>query len=223
LGTNSVIATVDQNNALTTIRNSEVCSDSTNVMALECARRRKRLFKGNNQPVEEIKLCASHRLLRPQAPDLPAVFPHFRIFTLCTAGRDQGSYRFETAALLEHLDYYIRLCQATRQAGFKLGAIRVTLTAFDESRYDLLKVQVLDLLAQRYPEITIGFDQERQSGRGYYSGAGFHLYLSDTSGQDYFLADGGFTDWTQQLLSNRKERLFISGLGSERFVFCFGG
>jgi len=34
--------------------------------------------------------------------------------------------------------------------------------------------------------------------------------------------DGGFTDWTQQLLSNRKERLLISGMGSERFVFCFG-
>jgi|GEM_PF-4488011 len=38
---------------------------------------------------------------------------------------------------------------------------------------------------------------------------------------DYFLVDGGFTDWTQKLLSNRKERLLISGLGSERLLTCF--
>jgi hypothetical protein len=31
------------------------------------------------------------------------------------------------------------------------------------------------------------------------------------------LVDGGFTTWTQQPLSNRKERLLISGLGIERF------
>jgi len=35
------------------------------------------------------------------------------------------------------------------------------------------------------------------------------------------LVDGGFTTWTQQLLSNRKERLMTSGLGSERFCACF--
>ena len=27
------------------------------------------------------------------------------------------------------------------------------------------------------------------------------------------IADGGFVDWTQQLLGNRKERLLISGFG----------
>ena len=30
------------------------------------------------------------------------------------------------------------------------------------------------------------------------------------------LADGGVVDWTQQLLSNAKERLVISGIGSDR-------
>jgi hypothetical protein len=32
------------------------------------------------------------------------------------------------------------------------------------------------------------------------------------------LVDGGSTDWTQQLLGNRKERLLISGLGLERLA-----
>jgi hypothetical protein len=34
-------------------------------------------------------------------------------------------------------------------------------------------------------------------------------------------ADGGFTNWTQQYLSNRKEQLLISAFGSERFVYGF--
>ena len=48
------------------------------------------------------------------------------------------------------------------------------------------------------------------------------MYARDKIDTDYFLVDGGFTDWTQQLLSNRKERLLISGMGSERFVSVFG-
>jgi hypothetical protein len=48
------------------------------------------------------------------------------------------------------------------------------------------------------------------------------MYARDQVGTDYFIVDGGFTDWTQQLLSNRKERLLISGMGSERFVSLFG-
>jgi hypothetical protein len=35
------------------------------------------------------------------------------------------------------------------------------------------------------------------------------------------LIDGGFTTWTQLLLSNRKERLLISGLGTERLCSQF--
>lgn len=31
--------------------------------------------------------------------------------------------------------------------------------------------------------------------------------------QEIDIADGGFTDWTQQLLNNKKERLLISGFG----------
>src|SRR5436305_1563893 len=37
LGTNSVVAPVDQNITVATIRNTEVVSDATNVLALECA------------------------------------------------------------------------------------------------------------------------------------------------------------------------------------------
>ena len=32
------------------------------------------------------------------------------------------------------------------------------------------------------------------------------------------MADGGSTDWTQRLLSDRAERLFTSGIGLERLI-----
>ncbi|MBW4623765.1 MAG: GNAT family N-acetyltransferase [Cyanosarcina radialis HA8281-LM2] len=217
LGTNSIVTPLDQNQTVTTIRNSEVCSDSTNVLALECARRRrdrKRRAEGDT------KLCASHRLLRPQAPDLPGTFPHFRIFSLVTAGRDRGSYRFEIAALTEHLEFYLRLLQLAQQSGFPLAAIRIQLTIFDEIRSETLKTEVLDKLSPQYAAVELGCTLQRQE-RSYYTGVRFGIYAKDRTDTEYFLADGGFTDWTQQLLSDRKERLLISGLGSERFISCF--
>jgi hypothetical protein len=221
LGTSSVVAPVHQDNAVTTIRNTEVCSDSTNVLALECARRRRASYRGNSRPEADTNLCASHRLLRPHLPENSASFPHFRVFSLCTAGRDRGSYGFETAALREHLDFYLRLLHSAGQAGFGLEAVRTNLTVFDASRYPILEANVLEGLSHRYPDVEFMLDQEQGSGQGYYSGVRFKIYARDRAGTEYFLVDGGFTDWTQQLLSNRKERLLISGMGSERFVSLF--
>ena len=39
-----------------------------------------------------------------------------------------------------------------------------------------------------------------------------------TDGSRANLSDGGMTDWTARLLADRKERLLISGLGSERLI-----
>ena len=43
LGTSSAVASVSQNKVVSTVRNTEVVADSTNVLALECAIRRRRL------------------------------------------------------------------------------------------------------------------------------------------------------------------------------------
>lgn len=222
LGSNSVVATIDQNNAVTTSRNTEVCSDCTNVMALECAKRRREIVKHNPQAKDRIKLCTSQRLVRAQTFSGAATFAHFRVLALCTAGQDEGSRKFETGSLVEHIDFYIRLTQACRAEGYTVGRIMVTLTAFDERWQATLNTKVLEILAARYPAVDFAFDQTRETGRGYYYGAGFQVNMTDPSGEVYFIADGGFTDWTQQYLSNRKERLLISGFGSERFVYVFG-
>ena len=95
------------------------------------------------------------------------------------------------------------------------------MTAFHERRFEALSKKVLEPLAAKYQEIDFAFDQDRESGRSYYVDAGFQIYVSELSGTEYFIVDGGFTNWTQLLLNNRKERLLISGMGSERFLYCF--
>jgi hypothetical protein len=222
LGSNSALAPVSQNWMVSTIRNNEVCADATSVLALECARRRRALYRQVKRPVGATRLGASHRVLRAQRFAGPATFAHFRILSLCTAGRDRGSYRFEIDALTEQLEFYITLLNRARDGGFALGAVRVALTAFEGALYEPLQAGLLRPLAAAHPEVALGFDQKRTSGRGYYERTGFQIFARDGAGAEHFLVDGGFTDWTQQLLSNRKERLLTSGLGSERLVYVFG-
>lgn len=221
LGTVSVLATVDQNNTLTTVRNTEVCSDSTNMLALECARRRRSIQSNKARARERIKLCSSHRLLRSQAFEEPGTYPHFRLFGLCTSGRDEGSFIFETEALVEHIDYYIRLLMKARDLDLKTKALRVIFLVFDEDILKALSKKVHDPLSERYENVEYKIDQNCKEGYGYYLKVRFQIYVRDQDDTDYFLVDGGFTDWTQKCLSNRKERLLISGLGSERLLTCF--
>jgi hypothetical protein len=63
LGSCSVIGPVNQNNIVSTIRNTEVCADNTNMMALETVRRRRAM------PNQTVKLCSSQRVLRAQKFD----------------------------------------------------------------------------------------------------------------------------------------------------------
>lgn len=222
LGASSALSTVDQNWVVTTVRNTEVCADSTSVLALECARRRREAYRQRARPAEDTRLCASQRLLRAQVFEGPVSFAHFRLLSLCTAGRDRGAYGFEVKALLEHLRFYIKLLESAQAQGYGLESVRVTLTAFNLAMFEALESGVLLPLAAEFPAVAFGFDQARESGRGYYAGAGLQVHARDLAGTEYFLVDGGFTDWTQRLLSNRKERLLTSGMGSERFLLCFG-
>jgi len=151
----------------------------------------------------------------------PVSFSHFRVFSLCTSGRDRGNYGFETDALYEQVDFYLRLLSESRQLGFLVGQIRVTMTPFAGGKVDLLERDVIAKLAVKHGEVAFGIDQERQSGRGYYLWAGFQVNAVDPEGTERFLIDGGFTNWAETLMSNRKERLLISGMGTERFLICF--
>ena len=222
LGTNAAVATVDQNKVVTTIRNTEVVADATNVLALECASRRRRLLRVNLQNRECVRLCASHRVVRGQAYRTPGASPHFRLLGLCAAGRDEGSFQFETTSLVEQVTFYLHLLREATQLGYSLDRFRVTITDLEQGRREqTLKKQVLEPLTATYPGVLCELDPDRETGRGYYVGACFHVYATNLAGTEFELIDDGFTTWTQQLLSNTKERLLISGLGIERLYSQF--
>ena len=97
-------------------------SDSTNVLALECALRRRAALRAAARARERVRLCASHRLVRAQTFDSPAAFAHFRVFALCTAGRDEGWHRFELDSLAEQLGVYLRSLTALAGIGWPINS-----------------------------------------------------------------------------------------------------
>lgn len=223
LGTTSVLTSVSQNVAVATARNSEVVSDSTNVLALECALRRQARSRVRSGAGDRVRLCASHRLLRAQRFVGPKQFAHFRAFALGTAGRDEGNERFELDSLVEQLGFYLRFLAAGKDVGFPMNLPRIAVTDLTGHLLsERLQRDVLDPLAAGFPEARLGFDPDRASGRGYYEKTCFKVYATDPRGVEHELADGGFTDWTRTLLSDRKERLLISGIGTERICGLFG-
>jgi hypothetical protein len=222
LGATSVIAAVDQNSTIATIRNTELVSDSTNVMALECAVRRRALLKKKDSAGHPVRLCASHRLLRAQNYSRPDQVAHFRLFALCSAGRDTGSFHFEFTSLVEQLAFYLRLLAGLAETGYAFQDVRVNLTDLGSSTHPAgLRANVIEPLAAQFLDIKFDFDPDRAAGRDYYDRFCFDIYARDIEGTDHNLVDGGFTSWTQQLLNNRKERLLISGVGTERLCSLY--
>lgn len=219
LGTNSAIAPVDQNWSVATARNTEVVSDSTNVLALECAVQRQKLLRGNPRSTELVHLAASHRLLRAQRYEDPAARPHFAALALCSAGRDQGNLRFEFSMLGLHIRFYLNSLRS-----FLGPDIPLHLSATDfrlNPRHSLLEEQLFGPVRAEFHDVVCAIDVERTRGKGYYLDLCFHIHATHPSGQRLELVDGGVVDWTQRLLSNAKERLVISGIGSERLCSAF--
>jgi hypothetical protein len=220
LGTTSVVSALDQNWAVTTARNTEVVSDSTNVLAMECALRRRELLRQHPKSVETIHLAASHRLLRAQQYQNPGSVAHFGSFALCSAGRDPGNLQFELSTLRVHLGFYLTALRAF------LGPeapLQVSITDFHpDARLEWIEAQLLSVIRSEFEGVDFGFDQGRTKGKGYYLDLCFHIYATAASGQRLELVDGGSVNWTQKFLSSAKERLIISGIGSERLCGEFG-
>ncbi|MDF1514657.1 MAG: hypothetical protein P1S60_12690 [Anaerolineae bacterium] len=101
-------------------------------------------------------------------------------------------------------------------------SLQLAVTDFKPSpRLDLLDRQLLAPLQTEFETVDIIFDPQRTQGEGYYQDICFHIYATSPSGKRMELVDGGVTDWTQIYLSNAKERLVISGIGSERLCTEF--
>jgi hypothetical protein len=161
LGTSYALGGIDQNNVLTTIRNAEVLGDSTLAMALECARRRRR------QRRAPVRLASSHRVIRLQPFDVPGYSPHFRLFTLVSAGRDTGSSSFEVQHLGEHIRFYLRFFRALNGEGFSLTkpAVEVSDVGASESllaKAGVSREEVRQMVRAHHPGSSGRFLAERE-------------------------------------------------------------
>jgi hypothetical protein len=74
-----------------------------------------------------------------------------------------------------------------------------------------------------WPLLRVGFDDDRHAGRAYYKDVCFGVDSVHSDGSRSNLSDGGLVDWTARLLADAKERLLISGLGSERVLHLRDG
>jgi hypothetical protein len=161
-----------------------------------------------------VRLCASHRLTRAQHYTGPHLRAHFRMISLCTAGRATAPGAFETTALIEQVAFYLRFLAAATARGFRLADLRVAFIPLvgDTERAQLEQAVIAPLAAQFPAPTTVA---------GYYEWVRFQIYARDPQGDEYMLGDGGFTDWTRQLLSDQRERLLTSGIATERLATLF--
>lgn len=215
LGAHSAVAAVDQRNVVATVRGTEVAADPTNGLALEAAARRQGgpgrggAPRPGARPGHLVRLAATQRVTRAQQFSGPVSFAHFQLFGLVTAGRDPGNHDFERVQLAEHLQFGVTALAAA-------GADRTTieLTCLDRPSVQVADAARRALAGRPGTEVA---DAPGRMMRGYYTGLCFKIFAT-FGGTRIEVADGGFTDWTQRLLGNRKERLLISGYGLDRIA-----
>ncbi|HEV8505928.1 MAG TPA: hypothetical protein VGQ53_11025 [Chitinophagaceae bacterium] len=204
LGTCSAVAFVDQNNIVTALRGTEVVSDATNVFALLIAKELKK-----KKDLGVIKYAATHRHVRSQALSNPAFTPHFGIFCLATGGLDTGNFSFELEQLLDHITTHFSVYSNE----FDLNRERLLLKIFLKEENEIFHQKLKDSMKTINDVANIQIEKQLNPGE-YYKLVQFKFFI-ERNGQEINLSDGGFVDWTQKLIPNKKHRLIISGVGTE--------
>ncbi|WP_018182230.1 hypothetical protein [Kaistia granuli] len=201
----AAVATVGQGWSVPTVRTGEVVSDSTNILALEAALRRRR------RPSDRalVHLATTQRVVRPQAYADPGMLAHFALMALVSTGRDHGSHSIEAEAVGLHLDTHLAAFSRLFGAGVRLS---VGYTIVSNSHDDARRNAVM-AAATRHG-VAVAEEPGREAAHGYYAGFCFHIW-GEIGGERYQLSDGGAVDWVGRLLSNAKERTLISGCGVE--------
>lgn len=210
LGTCSSVALTDQHRVLSALRQTEVVSDPTNVLALECARRLRA------EPSARVHLTTIQRVLRAQPiPKAPGFTQHFRLFVLASGGAEGKGHEFSLASLLLHIRTLLAALDRLERQGYAFGARRVELLASEA------KQALADRAATELERILPGCVGRAPLTHGYYSGGlRYKLWVTAPSGGETFLADGGSFDWLAQLGSNRRAVYVASGMGAQRMALA---
>ena len=203
LGSCSVPAHVDQKKILSAVRGTEVLADSTNAIALHVCD----LIQGSSIATETTKFCNIQRMLRTQSISGKGFRPHFRVGCLVTCGKDTGSYSFEKTALHDHL----LVMKSLFLGYYKMDNLRFRLLGRSGYPKNFLS-DVTYYLVNNITDTEIAAIDQSEKENLYYKGIQYKVDIS-YKGKTFEIADGGFVDWTQQILQNKKERMLTSGFG----------
>jgi len=205
MGTCSVVGPTHQNRVLSALRATEVVSDPTNVLALECALRLRA------RPEADLHLATSHRVVRAQpVPKQPGFAQHFRLFVLGSAGIERQDHAFTIETIAMHVRTILAGLTRLEQQGYALGRRRVEILATPERQG--LGNQLAELLEADH----------RLLEHPYYSGGlRYRIWVTAPNGEELPIADGGSFDWLSQLASNRRAVFIGSGLGSQLIALRF--
>jgi len=206
----SVFGCVDQNNVVSAARGTEILSDPTNMLSIIIAENIK------NKKIDycaPLHYCTTARVLRAQTfPAKKGYYSHFGIFSIVSSGKDRGSYACEKELLARQLAYYNELFIEKYNA--KLSVVLQKRRGYADG--DGFFNSMAELVKTELPGARISFDLDHDDNN-YYKGINYKIYM-EKDGGIIELGDGGFVDWTQKMLSNKKERCLISGIGLDRLL-----
>jgi hypothetical protein len=208
LGACAIMGHASQNKVLSALRGTEVVSDPTNVMALECARRLRR------NPAAIVRLATSHRCVRAQAiPKQPGFTAHFRIFCLATAGVEQQNHACVVDAMTEQITVMIGALDQLEQHGFSFPDRRITVLTTSE------RAALGDRIVAALEDYAVA---RAVLEHPYYNhGLRFQIAARSHEGIELTLIDGGAFDWVGKLTSNSRAVYVASGLGSQIVPLMF--
>src|SRR5690349_2034052 len=207
LGTCSAVALTSQKRVLSALRGTEVVSDPTNVLALECARRLRA------RPADPVHLTTSQRVVRAQpVPKQRGWSQHFRIFVLASGGPETVDHGFTVNTVACHIETVLSALDRLEQHGYAFGARRVEImTTPERARVGARVVDRLGAIAA-----------QKALEHPYYSGGlRFQIWVTAPQGTSQPLVDGGVFDWLVKLTSNRRAVFVATGAGAERMALMF--
>jgi hypothetical protein len=205
LGVCASMGHASQNKVLSALRGTEVVSDPTNVLALECAERLR------SAPDTPVHFATSQRVIRAQAvPNKPGFAAHFRIFCLASAGRETKDHGFAVATLTRHITTMQRVLDRLEQHGYRFGARRVDVLATAE------KSAIADRIAA-----AVGGERKLLEHPYYNGGVRYMFWVTHESGEQVPLIDGGLFDWVAKLTSNQRAVYVTTGMGAQLAAYAF--
>jgi hypothetical protein len=202
LGTCSSVAPTSQDRTLSALRSTEVVSDPTNVLALECALRLR------ENPAASVHLTTIQRVIRAQPlPKQSGFTRHFRIFVLASAGQEQKEHGFTSETLVLHIQTMLRALDRLEHHGYLFGQRRVEILAAPERQ------ALGDRIAERLGPVE---PVRRRLDHPYYSGGlRYTIWATTPDAQHIPLMDGGTFDWVARLSSDHRAVYVASGAGQQ--------